>query len=218
MKTYTKGILIRDAIMVGITLAMIPWAAKAQIDVTASLADSQSDDAKRGYEVKAAINRGQWSLWASYGAHDQVIVTQSAGDLSIIGAGIGYETDISNRVTLYMDAGLASIDASYSDRIIREATWFSFQPTFGRAHWQPDDNYLNPDIITESDFEHGALVRLGGQFEITERLSLDVSYRFLHADQYMAIKNPTLAAEAGWWEGTFDRNLSSLNVGFNWEF
>lgn len=198
-------------------LMLLPASALADIDLTLSRAGTQSPDILDGYSIKAALNRGDWNLWASYADHDQVIVTQSAGNLSIIGVGLGYESSLNDMVSLYLDAGMATVKGSYDPRIMAEATWFSFKPTFDEAHWQPDDNYLDPDITLDNDFEQAPLVRIGAQFRMTRQLSFDVSYRWLHVTQFMKISNTT-TADNGWWEGKFDRNMSAVSVGFNWRF
>lgn len=190
----------------------------AGVDFTLSQSIAQFDEIKDGYEARATISRGNWNVWGSYGEHDQIMLTQSVGDLSILAAGVGYRHRLSDTLGLYIDAGYAKTDQSYRDRIIKEATWFSFAPIFLPAHWLPDENYLQENLEFQNDFDAAPMLRIGTRIEVTERLVADVSYRYFKPKQFMSIKNPDLAEQSGWWEGTFTRDLSTINVGLSWSF
>lgn len=62
------------------------------------------------------------------------------------------------------------------------------------------------------------MFRLGAKLAITERLSADINYRVLHAKQFLLIRDPAKADRHGWWEGSFNRDLSAVSVGINWGF
>lgn len=205
-------------------LAFLPCIALGQIDLTGAYIGTRGDVLpSTGFQIRLGGDR---YLWGSYSRHGQIEQTQRLGTAFLYGAGVGYRQQFQG-FTLYAEAGIGYLDTKYSNRVLREIVYYKFQPIFGDppflpigGRWDSLTHLYRPDPIAP-------LIRVGALYPMTNRVSIELGYRYFVTDVYFSMWNPNLNGGPSpanldacgcLWEGQSQINAGGPFLGLNYRF
>lgn len=206
-------------------MALVAMPAAADVSFTVSYGSPTSSDVSPAAELSVRAG-GDVYAWASASDHDYTRITQSMGSLTLYGLGAGVRRDFGG-ISLYAEAGAGYVDTRYRTRVVDEVIYHTFIPNFGHPPFIDNPgNFWELEQTYETD-EIAPMIRIGGTMSITDRLSVDVSYRHMEVDEYFSQQK--LGMNGGFdretpdacgclWEGNSVLDLSGWNFGIRYGF
>jgi len=203
-------------------------ASPAFADVEVMLGYSQPGSSEYSPGAQQIVRAGgKYYGFASRDRHEQISLSQRMGNVHLYGAGLGLRGEVAPRIRLYAEAGIGLLGTAYNQRVVHEVAYYAFSPTFGEPPFLPDSGgWWSLEYTYEPD-RTAPLFRVGTQYAVTNRFSIEVSYTYYMTSVYYSVWNPSINggpvqgsfdACGCLWEGTGRLNLSSVGAGLVYRF
>jgi len=162
-------------------------------------------------------------LWGSYGNQSISLLGQSIADSSTAAAGIGFEYRALPQLSLFLETGYAWHSLDARPVIQQEVVYTQLVRRHHVAHRPiPVDvpgPYVQDSYATEFKVDGGPMARFGVTWHMTDNVKLDLAYRHMPIDTYIAMYDPDWrAAGRGWWEERDVIDASAVELRLGWRF
>jgi hypothetical protein len=154
---------------------------------------------------------------ASFEAMDNTILGQGIGAIDALSLGIGAKKRWED-FSFFLETGVTLIDLAASEVVQDEIVYTHL---VGNHNVEGATVPVNPrDYENSYDLDNGVFFRVGVGYYLTDHLSVTAAYRALYVDEEMAIWDPERRynGDGGYWREDDRKDLSSIEVGINWEF
>ena len=176
-------------------------------------------------EVTYRFRAGYENMYLWYGKEkpDVNVLGQFMGNTTIDGFGVGTRYDI-GKLAVFIEGGygFVSLDAQKSQQYEVNYTYLVGRHAVGNRRIPLDcasSGCYGGDFGTDYSIDDAVMGRVGIEYQAFKHGKLSASYRWMHADEYIAIYDfDRREANAGWWEETNTRNFSAFEIGIliNW--
>jgi hypothetical protein len=198
------------------------------IGLTSSFYDESTEPAavsnddlvpKLGYTLRLGYE--EWPVYAvaSYESMDTTLLGQPLAEVDGLSIGLGARKKVDN-FSFFLETGLTIIDHSGTASTQYEVVYTHIVGNHAvEGRTAPILNAYT-GYETSYDLDDGMFFRVGVGYHLTDHLSVTAAYRALLVDEEMAVwdHERRYNGNGGYWREDDRKDLSSLEVGVQWEF
>lgn len=206
--------------VLGATVTSLAQAQEFSVGVQQSLYTEESS-AEWSFGGKVAHEAVPVYFWGSYEAPRAKILGQPMGDTDIFSVGLGATQDVSEGVSVFVEAGYSFLDLELNDAVVDEVTytWLANRHGADGNRTVPVRCAYNPGCYSYSyEVDDGFMARIGAEWALSEHVSVTGAYKWTYLDQEMTIKAPSWQEGQGYWREDATLNLSAFEVGIWYTF
>lgn len=204
----------------------------AAISVQVGVGYGVSTSSTEIYEYRPAYNlelevgprQKNYYAWISGSNGSWKILGQSLTDVNTVSAGVGYNLDFTDKISLFVEGGYAVPKLSGTNELVQQEVVYTYLVGRHNVENRPVPVPIGPPYdtstySTEIDIRSSAVINVGVEFEITENFSTEIGFKFLQPKTNVKLFNEEWVAEGGgYWEENKTLNMNSIGLTFNWTF
>jgi hypothetical protein len=173
---------------------------------------------KLGYTLHLGHEEYPVYAVAGYESMDTTLLGQNLAEVDALSVGLGARKKWDD-FSVFLETGVTFIDQSGVYKTQHEVIYTHLVGNHAVEGRNVPIRNGYQGYETTYDLDDGVFFRVGVAYHLTEHLAVTGAYRALYVDEEMTVRDPYVVQRTGgYWREDDRKNLSSVEVGIQWEF